>query len=128
MRYSYLELYVHLYADSAEVRYGADDDYEDYYASKWETAKEGISFYFEDQDDMNQRLAYIKIPEEHYLFNYGILENAQGLDKPPFSADQYRAIEDYARKHLAKVGIPMTIEESLPDGETGGSGDEYDDE
>lgn len=114
MRYSYLELYVHDDADAMDVRHGTDDDYEDYYASKWSTAKEGIRFVFEDQDDLTMRMGYIRIPEDHYLFNYGILENAQTLDNPPFTADQYRAIDDYVRKHLVKAGIPATVEESLP--------------
>lgn len=128
MRYSYLEFYVRADADAMDVRHGSDDDYEDYYASKWETAKEGISFYFEDLEESNRRMGYIKIPEEHYLFNYGILENAQTFNNPPFTGDQYRAIDYYARKHLVKAGIPATVEESLPYGETGGYGDESDDE
>jgi len=64
-------------------------------------------------------MGYIRIPEKHYLFNFGTLDEAQYLENPPFSQDQFKRLYTYAFKHLAKAGIPMTIEESLPYGWTG---------
>jgi len=126
MRHSYLELFVEDSIYKADIVYAKDKDAGNdnwMWVPKWETAKEGLSFYFDDLEDPSIRMGYIRIPEEHYLFNYHLLEETHYNIKKPFTPDQYRAIDNYTRERIANAGVPMTVKESLPYGVTGDSDD-----
>ena len=116
MRYRYLYIYVE--TGGREITVENEDQSLDRnwaWVPKWEPAKGGLSFYFNPVNEREVRLGYIRIPEDHYLFNYGVLDRTQyhyTRDKP-FTAKHYTALYKFINKSIAKAGIPTSYEESM---------------
>ena len=112
MRYSYLDIFVEFDATNAEVRYEPPQTYtHSSWKPNWRSAKNGLSFYFEKQDDQDLRNGGIRIPEAHNLFNYGLVEKAR-LWRDYLNTNiglYYQKIDKLVYKELAKSGIPMTL-------------------
>lgn len=115
MRYSYLRLLVTHEEEYSEIQH-EDSFVHDEYVTSWFKVEEGISVRFELSDsDEYTRSGYIKIPETHQLFNYGVLEGTLWTRKNGMgdkTAPLYRSVENYARTLLKKAGIPMSTGES----------------
>lgn len=114
MRYRYLYIYVETGGREVTVE-NIDLSLDNYWAwiPKWEPAKEGLSFYFNSVEERALRLGYIRIPEEHYLFNYGVLDRTQYVRDKPFTAEHYTALYKFINKCIAEAGIPTSFEESM---------------
>lgn len=109
MRFSYLEIYVeHKHAELQTVnRYTYIQDVLD---EDWIKAADGLMFFFNELDDPTLRSGYIKIPEVHPLFNWGVL----------YDSNTYRlynwhlAFNNYGIEQIRQAGIPTNYEEALP--------------
>lgn len=105
MRFSYLELYVvHNHAELQTVDiYTYIQDVTD---EEWIKAADGLMFFFNEFDDPSLRSGYIKIPEVHPLFNWGVLDDSIILK-------DYTSFHNYGIKQIQKAGIPVTLEGTL---------------
>ena len=111
MRYSYLDIFVEFDATNADVRYEPPQSYTNSsWKPNWHSAKNGLSFYFEEQEERESRNGGIRIPETHNLFNYGLLEKAMLYrDNNTNIGVYYQKIDHLVYEELAKSGIPMTL-------------------
>lgn len=112
MRYSYLEIFVEDIATDADIRHDTYDYDEGSWNPGWHDAKEGLSFYFNDQDERELMSGTIRIPETHPFFNFGLLEKQQYGRGSGFDLKLYQPVEEYVRVRLAKAGVPMTVDEA----------------
>lgn len=105
MRFSYLELYVeHNHAELQTVDiYTYIQDVTD---EEWIKAADGLMFFFNEFDDPSLRSGYIKIPEAHPLFNWGVLDDSITLK-------DYTPFHNYGIKQIQKAGIPIDFEGAL---------------
>lgn len=111
MRYSYLDIFVEFDANKADVRYELPQYYTNSsWKPNWHSVKNGLSFYFEEQDDQYLRNGGIRIPETHNLFNYGLIDQEMLYrGSNPNIVYYIRKIDELVREELAKSGIPMTL-------------------
>ena len=111
MRYSYLDIFVEFNPNEADVRYEPPQSYTNSsWKPNWHSARNGLSFYFEEQEERESRNGSIRIPETHNLFNYGL------IDRELFYKDSNTNILFYilkidklVREELAKSGVPLTL-------------------
>jgi len=113
MRYSYLDIFVEFDPNKADVRSGYE--LPQYYTNSswkpnWHSAKNGLSFYFEEQEERELRNGGIRIPETHNLFNYGLIDlEMLYRGSNPNIVYYIRKIDELVREELAKSGVPMTL-------------------
>jgi len=117
MRYSYLEIFVEDIATAADLRHDTYNYNKDSWDPDWHDTKEGLSFYFNDQDERLLMSGSIRIPETHPFFNFGLLEKQQYGRRAGFDLKLYQPVEEYVRVRLAKAGVPMTVDEAGGDDE-----------
>jgi len=115
MRYSYLEAFLEEDPNAIDIRYENPDMYEGWEPNWIESNEKGLKFGLDEHDDKTLRRIDIKVPEDHQLFNFGLIEKLQyrtGIATHAVCVECFMKLNIYGAKMLKQAGIPITISET----------------